>query len=603
MSRSIYSLVVFLLGAQFVWAQSSSYSLMQRPYHLMDRLEIKSGLATPFHPTIKYFQREDIVQYALMLDTLSTINWSTKDRADLDWIYRDNNEFLERPAFPTTIGGERQPIYRKIYNDSLQRWVVQKISADSAQWTHPKYFTRKPLLKAFYKTPANLFEYDRPSFYLRANPILNLYGGQAQGDEAFLLFNQRGLTIRGGIDDRIFFYTNILETQARYPDYVNDRVDSTRAIPGIGLYKVYRSQVFSFTDGYDFLLAQGYIGFNVTRHVGVQFGHGRNVIGNGYRSLLLSDFSTNYLYLKLNWRIGKFHYQNIFAELIANSARPPGNADNLRPKKYLAAHYLNYDVAPNFSVGFYEAVVFSRLNTFEFQYLNPVILYRTVEQFLGSPDNVLIGLNARWNFLKRFQLYGQLMLDEFKFDELFLNRRKWWANKWGIQAGLKYIDVFGIDHLDLQAEINVVRPYTYSHKDSSAIYSNYSQPLAHPLGANFREALVRLQYQPHPKWWFGARFIAAEFGENDGETNFGGDIILPTAFTNRLEDGVVIGQGITARTTIIGLEARYTLFHNFDIEIEYFRRDKVSQDPSRSLLTSYVGGGIRWNISKVYMDF
>lgn len=603
MFRAYHYLLPLLLVSSISWSQSSSYSLMQRPYHIMDRLEIKTGVATPFHPTIKYYQREDVVRYALHLDTMTNLGLSKKDQADLDWIYRDNNEFLARPAFPTTIGGSLQPIYQKMFVDSLQRWVIRKVPSDSAQWTHPKYFTRKPILKTFYKTPANLFEFDRPSFYLRVNPILDLHGGQAQGDEAFLLYNQRGLTIRGGIDDRIYFYTNILETQARFPDYVNDRVDSTRAIPGVGLYKVYRSQVFSFTDGYDFLLSQGYIGFNVTRHVGVQLGHGRNFIGNGYRSLLLSDFSTNYFYLKLNWRISKFHFQNIFAELIANSARIPGSNDFLRPKKYLAAHYLNYEVLPNLSFGFYEAVVFSRLNNFELQYLNPVILYRTVEQLLGSPDNVLIGLNARWNFLKRFQLYGQLMLDEFKFDELFLNRRKWWANKWGVQAGLKYVDVFGIDHLDLQAEINVVRPYTYSHKDSTAIYANYSQPLAHPLGANFQEALVRLQYQPTPRLWFGARFIAAEFGENDGETNYGGNIILPTAFTNRLEDGVVIGQGINARTTILGLEARYTLFHNFDLEIEYFRRDKQSTDPSRSLLTTYVGGGIRWNISKVYMDF
>jgi len=45
----------------------------------------------------------------------------------------------------------------------------------------------------------------------------------------------------------------------------------------------------------------------------------------------------------------------------------------------------------------------------------------------------------------------------------FANRRKV-----GAQAGLKYINAFGLDHLDLQAEYNSIRPYTYSFRDSSA---------------------------------------------------------------------------------------------------------------------------------------
>jgi hypothetical protein len=101
-------------------------------------------------------------------------------------------------------------------------------------------------------------------------------------------------------------------------------------------------------------------------------------------------------------------------------------------------------------------------------------------------------MDAKWNFLKRFQLYGQLMLDEFVFSELVTNNQGWWANKYGIQAGLKYIDAFGIDHLDLQAEYNQVRPYTYTHRDSSAYYAHYDTPLAHPLGANFKELIFKL---------------------------------------------------------------------------------------------------------------
>ena len=174
----------------------------------------------------------------------------------------------------------------------------------------------------------------------------------------------------------------LLESQSRFPGYVTERTERDLALPGATVYKPYRSTIFEFEDGYDYLQSQGYLGFNVTRHVGVQFGHGRHFIGNGYRSLFLSDFSGNYFYMKLNWRIWRFHLQNIFGELALQGARDD-KGDQLIPKKYMAAHYLSYAITPKLSVGLFETVVFSRTNNFEFQYLNPVILYRSVEQLLG----------------------------------------------------------------------------------------------------------------------------------------------------------------------------------------------------------------------------
>ena len=142
-------------------------------------------------------------------------------------------------------------------------------------------------------------------------------------------------------------------------------------MPGAGLYKIYSSSVFEVTDGFDYLNAQAYLGFNVSEHVGIQLGHGKHYIGNGYRSLLLSDFANNYYHLKFNWRVWRFQLQNIFAELSAQSG---AGRDRLLPKKYMASHYLDYKVNKNLSFGFFETVIFNRNNQFEFQYFNPVIL-------------------------------------------------------------------------------------------------------------------------------------------------------------------------------------------------------------------------------------
>jgi hypothetical protein len=593
----LLGLLGFLCGV--VNAQNSSMPFNRQAYHIIDRLDISSGLATPFPTALKYYQRGEITEYALEIDTDSSLTTlSRRDQEDLQYLFWDNNEFLAPSLFPTPVGAPKDRRYRFIPEPTE---LVKAEDTLAIQLRSARYQSRKPLLKVFYPSRANMIEVNRPALNLRVNPLLNLWTGQPSEKEGWLLQNQRGLEIRGDIDERIYFVSNILESQVRFPDYINRQVTRDQAIPGAGFYKPYRSQVFTFEDGYDFLLAQGYVGMNVTRHVGVQFGHGRHFIGNGYRSLLLSDFSNDYLYLKLNWQVWRFHLQNIFAELALESGRQtPG--DVLGGKKYMAAHYLSFQPWPNVEVGFYEAVIFQRNNQFELQYLNPVILYRSVEQLLGSPDNVVIGLDAKWNLWRRFQIYGQLVFDEFKFDELFLNNNQWWGNKYGIQAGVKYIDAFGIDHLDLQVETNWVRPYTYSHFDSSAVYSNYNQPLAHPAGANFKEYIGRLRYQPHRNWTIQLRAIRLESGEDFNGSNWGGNVLLPNS-TRELNEGSVIGQGIGTDILILGGEINYQFWHNMYLELEAFYRDKVSEDPSLSARSYYLGGGIRMNLSKRYYDF
>ncbi len=591
----ILLLLCFLSIMNPLLGQKTGLPLGNEAYHIMDRLEIKTGLVPDFHSSLKYHLREDVVNFALQVDTARTI-LSIKDRRDLFYIYRDNNEAFIRG---NTIQYDVEP--EKIYTDSSKTFYTIKDKTVSENEESPYYFlSKKPILKHFYKTPANFWELDRESFYLRVNPIIN---GKAFAtkDDDFLFLNQRGIEIRGGIDSKVFFHTSILESQARFANYVRDQIAEDKAVPGAGFFKNYNSRIINVTDAHDFLLAQGYIGFNISKHVYAQFGHGRNFIGDGYRSMFLSDFGNNYLYLKLNARIWKFHYQSLFAELNSLGARNlPGN--QLIPKKYTAMHHLSYNLTKNLNVGFFEAVIFNRNNNFELQYLNPIILYRTVEGALGSPDNAFIGTNFKWNLLNHFQLYGQLILDEFKFNELFVEKRGWWANKYGIQLGVKYINMLGIDHLDGQIEYNSARPYTYTHRDSSSSYTHYNQPLAHPLGANFREIVFRLRYQAGKKWLIKPRMIYMVYGEDPRNQNWGGDLLIQNT-TRVMDFGNENGQGIKTKTLIGGFDISYELRHNLNFDFHYFYRNKNSERNSLDLTTSYFGGGIRLNFANRNLDF
>ena len=350
-------------------------------------------------------------------------------------------------------------------------------------------------------------------------------------------------------------------------------------------------------------MSQGYIGINATKFIGIQFGHGRHFIGDGHRSLLLSDFANNYFYLKLNTRIWKINYQNIFAELTQDHANI---ANDVFKKKYMATHYLSVNVLKNLNIGLFESVIFARDNAFEVQYLNPLILYRTVEQMLGSPDNVIMGMNWRWDFLNRFSLYGQVLLDEFVFSKVFARKGDpeagWWANKQGIQAGLKYIDVAGLKGLDLQLEFNTVRPYTYSFRDSTANYTHYNQPLAHPMGANFRELIGIVRYQPIRALHFRGQLNLATYGLDTLGSNWGGNIHQPYTTYER-EFGNVTAQGVKTNLLMGQFTASYMVFHNFFVDLNaiYRKQDAVLDAlDNNSLIFSL---GMRWNMTARMNDF
>ena len=324
---------------------------------------------------------------------------------------------------------------------SLVRSIPEKHHLNPGS-TDNKSTRAKGFLGLFYKDPHSFLLVDEEDFFLKVDPLIHFSLGDDVQNSGTVFQNTRGIQLRGIIDKKVYFHTSIFENQQGFLNYMEDEIARINAIPGQGFFKPYSSGVIDGLRGWDFLNAQAYGGFKISRSIDFQLGHGRHFIGNGIRSILLSDYANNYFYLQLNTRIWKFHYQNTFAELSVNSSRDnPGNT--LLPKKYMATHYLNFQASPKFSIGLFESVIFSRENNFEFQYLNPLILYRSVEQFLDSPDNVVLGLNTQWIPINGWQVYGQLMLDELRTSEAF-SGNGWWGNKIAFQFGLKAFDFINI---------------------------------------------------------------------------------------------------------------------------------------------------------------
>ncbi|MFL5742200.1 MAG: capsule assembly Wzi family protein [Flavisolibacter sp.] len=465
---------------------------------------------------------------------------------------------------------------------------------NSPEWSTRQFKSKKVFLKRFYQSPAHLYEVNVKDFVFYVNPVFQYYLGKEKNSDEHIFLNSRGASIRGRIADKIGFDAYVTDNQERDPLYVREQVKEHRAVPGAGFYKEFK------TTGYDYFDARGSITFNAAKYIDIQFGYDKNFIGNGYRSLFLSDISAPYIFLKLNTRIWKFNYQNLFMEL--NSAQRL-NADQLFPKKYAAMHHLDIGITRWLNVGLFEGVIFGRVNHFEFSYLNPVIFYRSIEQQNGSFDNSVAGLDAKANLFHHLQLYGQFLIDEFNLTEL-KKGSGWWGNKYGFQLGAKYFDAFAVPNLDLQFECNRMRPFTYSHRDSVANYTHYNQPLAHPLGANFQELIGVARYQPAPRMMVEAKAIYEMQGKDSGSISYGSNIFLPNVPPYRTMDfGYDIGSGVRTKTMWTSLLLSYEWKPNFFIEANAVYRMEAATSIAASNNTWILYAGIRWNMHRREFDY
>jgi hypothetical protein len=469
-------------------------------------------------------------------------------------------------------------------------WITSTDTSD--------FYNKKSLWNVFYKTKANLLEVNVKDFFFVVNPVfqqtLSAESGDKSGDQLFL--TSKGLSVRGMISKRLGFSAYMTDNQERGPLFVQDRIDTFNSVPGNGFYKTYKKT------GTDYLDARGSIHFTAAKYLDFQFGYDKNFIGNGYRSLFLSDFSNSYLFLKINTRIWKFNYMNLFTELIPQTI-DINYGNKLLDKKYAAMHHLSMDVTKWLNIGVFESVIFGRRNHFEFSYLNPVIFLRLAEQQNGSPDNAFVGIDLKANIAKRIQLYGQLLLDELVTKELKAGNG-WWANKFGIQAGGKYIDAFGVKNLDLQGEINLTRPFTYSHFDSLANYTHYNQPLAHPLGANFVEAIGIIRYQPHPKWTTSARLIVWKQGTDTANSNVGSNIFLSNTYRPSGDYGYKLPNGPRATGVNAQVLVSYEVKENLFLEASALIRNYKSGVPAvGNRNVSVFTAGVRLNMFRREYDY
>lgn len=459
----------------------------------------------------------------------------------------------------------------------------------------------------------NLVQIQGEDYWLALNPILDLQMGKASDlDASYSYVNTRGLNFRGGLGKQINFTTTIFESQGRFAGYYNDYAETLKPsggnpaiIPGMGIAKRFK------TDAYDFPLAEANITFAPSKIFDLQLGYGRNFIGDGYRSLLETDGASPYPYFKINTTFWKIKYTNTYMWL--KDVRPDVTVDRTYASKYMANHYLSWNVSNKLNFGFFESVVWTDTNNrgFDVNFVNPIIFYRSVEFASSSRSgNALLGMTSKYKWNNNVNLYAQFLLDEFSIGDMKSGDQSW-KNKFGYQLGAKYYNAFHVKDLLLQLEYNHVRPYVYSHSDPITNYGHNNQSIGHQWGGNFEEFIAISRYHKgrlfaDAKFTVGKRGLDFDTAENT--YNYGGNIYKDYDLNRPYDTGVKVGQGNKTSIFIADIQGGYLInpITNLKLFGSFIYRNF---DPTQETATTFKQSttwftiGLRSDVFNWYFDY
>jgi hypothetical protein len=500
-------------------------------------------------------------------------------------------------------------LYRKGTNNfpSIRPLYYEDVYANDTSMQFDTYFT--PLLKAEYKELKFLSRIE-PSFEgTLSNQNVGMLSMSSMKLTTFTQYKSLSLQLAVNVGT------------LRSLSYTKEMWDEFTIVPEYGI----KPNIEKLS--HQFIIPEIALHTTPSKYITAEAGFGKHFFGDGHRSLILSDSHFSYPYLNISAQIWKIKYVSMFTWL-NDIYYPQARSWNDGMSKFMALHYLSWNMTKRLNFSLFEAVVAPLYDSLmprqfaEYNYFLPVVMYRPLDFSIGSNDNMLVGANLSYTFSDNHVLYAQ-----FVFDELFVNELRAdilhvvlpdsnrlhgaWVNKQAYQFGYKAFDFLSIPRLDILTEINMIRPYMYSHRDVMQNYSHMNQPLAHPLGANLKEFYSKIQYHNN-KWYVRLSLSRTIIGLDSIRSNVGQNIFL-VSFDARIPEldnipvqyyGNKIGQGLKSEITFINVSLSRLLLPEYNIFAEvgciYRKQQTETFATSRNM---YFYTSIRWGIGNYKIDY
>src|SRR3569833_264406 len=405
-----------------------------------------------------------------------------------------------------------------------------------------------------------------------------------------------GGQLGGSIGNKFYYNVAGYGNWGVFPEYISTYVNQTGIIPG-------RAQgYYSGTNGYSWAYITGVVSYTPVKYLNISLGDDKTFIGDGYRSMILSDYASPYPFFKLTGTLGNVTYMAMWTYMDDPASTSQYGIDR---KKFGVFHYLDWNVSKRLSFGFFENVTgfftddIGAKRPFDFNYINPLIVLKPVNNSSDDPDKSLIGLTGKYKISDGLTVYGQFALDEIVSMDFFSSDGAS-TNKYAWQIGFRGTNVFGCKSLNFLLETNNAKPYTYTARSAIENYSENGEPLAHPWGANFREVVGLLNYS-YKRFDFSGELDFGHYGLDMNGLNYGKNIF--GIYTHPAKQfGNYTGQGLTTNMYYAEGKVAYILNPKYNLRLELgaiIRNETNDQFHDKAAWLTF---GLRSSFRQVYND-
>jgi hypothetical protein len=443
----------------------------------------------------------------------------------------------------------------------------------------------------------HLFDVQNKEFTFYGDYLPDLMIGRDFSGKTNTYLNTRGYQFGGTVGTKFFFYTSGYENQGQFPNYLNNYINKISFIPG----QAYNRSPGESTADWSYVTA--ILSYTPIKQLNITLGQDKTFIGDGYRSLLLSDFAANYPLLRLTANLGKVQYMMMWAYMQDMHAVKFDSFGSNR-RKWGAYHYLDWNVTNRLSFGFFNSIIIQEADDkgdfhgFDLNYINPILFSNALNTKTSQPDNVSVGFTSKYKIFDKTAIYGQLLIDRFNASTLFSGGSE---NANGAQLGIRGADLFHVTNFNYLLEFNTVKPYTYASQQPITSYTFYSQPLGDPLGANFREVIGILNYSIG-RFDFMGQLNYAKYGlDPTASANFGQDVNKP--FDPSIHTTATIGQGLATSLKFAEGTVSFLINPKYNLRLEaggLLRQEKNSQSDIKTAMFTF---GLRSTFRGLYNDF
>jgi len=443
----------------------------------------------------------------------------------------------------------------------------------------------------------HLFDVKTSEFTFYGDYLPDLQLGRDISGKKTTNLNTRGYQFGGTVGTKFSFYTSGYEDQGVFPAYYDAIVNDYHFIPG----QSYDRSFGKNTKDWSYVTA--IISYTPIKQLNITLGEDQTFIGDGYRSLLLSDYAAPYPLLRLTANLGKVQYMVMWAYMEDEWAKKfDGFGSNRR--KWGMFHYLDWNVTNRLSLGLFNALIaaeaddYGNYHGFDINYVNPVILLGSLGPSSPIPDNTLGGFTGKYKIFDKTALYGQVVVDRY-------NSNNTNSTTYGYQLGMRGTDIFKVNNLNYLIEYNTVKPNTYTSSQAITTYTQYAEPLGDPLGTNFSELLGIVNYSIGKFDLQGqlnyARYELNTLGQNTGMLlNLP---FMPPNYTSVANSLTYAGGGINAKLGYAEGTVSYLLNPKFNLRLELgalYRDESSSLGNKKTTLFTF---GLRSTFRNLYHDF